>query len=321
MPFAVARRLEVWAASWARRRQGTDPPALVLRRRRIYILPTALGLTFGAMIFAMLLGSLNYGASLAFALTFLLAGLGLVLMHHCHSNLLGTQLRFVGASPVFAGDVAEFRIAIGNDSATPRYDIELSYEGHAALPVDVPAGATEAVRLLVPTHARGWTPLTRFGAATRHPARFFRAWTWVHMDARCLVYPRPAPPGRPLPADIGSGAGSNSNDSDADFAGLRTAQPGDPPQRIAWKAYARSEVLLVKQFASGEREPCVLDWDALPELAAEARLEQLTRWCLDAAAQSRNFGLRLPTRFLPLGSGQAHLAACLEALAVFEAPR
>ena len=49
------------------------------------------------MVFAMLLGSLNYGASLAFALTFLLAGLALVVMHHCHNNLLGTQLRFLGA--------------------------------------------------------------------------------------------------------------------------------------------------------------------------------------------------------------------------------
>lgn len=319
MALAAARRLETWAASWARRRQGMDPLAVVLRRRRIYILPTALGMTFGAMVLAMLLGSLNYGASLAFGLTFLLASLGLVLMHHCHSNLLGTRLRFAGAAPVFAGEVAQFRFAIDNDSATPRYDIELTYEGHAAAPVDVPAGGTETARLLVPTQRRGWVSLTRFGVVTRHPARLFRAWTWVHMDARCLVYPRPAPPGRPLPTAGGSGAGGRPNDNEADFAGLRTAQPGDPPQRIAWKAYARNEVLLLKQFAGGEREPCVLDFDALPELGTEARLAQLARWCLDAAAESRSFGLRLPSRFLPLGTGQAHLAACLDALAEFEA--
>jgi uncharacterized protein (DUF58 family) len=318
--LAATRRLELWTAAWSRRRVGADPLKLVLRRRRIYILPTAFGATFGAMVVAMLLGSLNYGASLAFALTFLLGGLGLVLMHHCHNNLLGTALKFAGAAPVFAGEVAEFRVVVGNDSATPRYDIELSYEGHAAAPVDVLPGGAETVRLLVPTRARGWAPLVRFAAATRYPARLFRAWTWVHMDAHCLVYPHPAPPGRPLPAASGAGVGSRTTDSDADFAGLRTAQPGDPPQRIAWKAYARSDLLLLKQFAGGEREPCMLDWDSLPDLDAEARLAQLARWCLDAAAETRTFGLRLPGQTLPLGTGQSHLAACLEALALFAAP-
>jgi uncharacterized protein (DUF58 family) len=134
------------------------------------------------------------------------------------------------------------------------------------------------------------------------------------------VYPHPAPPGRPLPAASGAGVGSRTTDSDADFAGLRTAQPGDPPQRIAWKAYARSDLLLLKQFAGGEREPCMLDWDSLPDLDAEARLAQLARWCLDAAAETRTFGLRLPGQTLPLGTGQSHLAACLEALALFAAP-
>src|SRR5437762_13970637 len=93
MPLAAARRLEGWAASWARRRQGADPHAVVLKRSRVYILPTRFGVVFAAMMFAMLLGSLNYGASLGFMLTFLLAGLALVLMHHCHGNLLGAELK------------------------------------------------------------------------------------------------------------------------------------------------------------------------------------------------------------------------------------
>src|SRR5262252_41336 len=135
MQLAVARRLEGWAASWARRRQGADSHAVVLKRRRIYILPTRFGAVFALMIFAMLLGSLNYGASLGFMLTFLLAGLALVLMHHCHANLLGAELRLIGAHPVFAGQRAEFRIALRNDTATPRYEIELAHNRHPTAPV------------------------------------------------------------------------------------------------------------------------------------------------------------------------------------------
>ena len=320
MPAAGAQKLERWAAGWARRRQGADPLAVVLKRRRIYILPSAFGAAFAAMVFTMLLGSLNYGASLGFALTFLLAGMGLVVMHHCHNNLLGTRVRFLGAAPVFAGQVAEFRIAVENESATPRYEIELAHEGHASPPVDVPAGGSETASVVVRTSRRGWVTLERFAVQTRHPGRLFRAWTWVHMDARCLVYPSPAPPGRPLPQSSGAGTAGRQAHGDSDFSGLRNAAPGDPPQRIAWKAYARSEVLLVKQFSGGDSEPCMLDWDSLADLDAEARLQQLARWCLEAAGESRAFGLRLPERTVELGAGDAHLSACLEALALHPAP-
>ena len=319
MQLGVARSLERWAAGWARRRQGADAHAIALRRRRIYILPTRFGVVFAAMLFAMLLGSLNYGASLGFTLTFLLTGLGLVIMHHCHNNLLGTTIKFLGAAPVFAGSRAEFKIAVSNLASTPRLELELKYREHTAGPVDVAEGATEILRIGLPTERRGWIALERFRVETSYPARLFRAWTWVHMDTRCLVYPRPADSGRPLPPGVGNGLNGEPRPGDDDFAGLRSAVPGDPLQRIAWKAYARNDVLLLKEFSSGTGEPCVLDFDALPGLDVEQRLAQLTRWCLDADAAGRSIALRLPGNEIPLGIGAQHVATCLEALALFDA--
>jgi uncharacterized protein (DUF58 family) len=318
MQLGVARSLERWAAHWARRRQGADSHAVVLKRRRIYILPTRFGVVFAVMVFAMLLGSLNYNASLGFTLTFLLTGLGLVVMHHCHNNLLGTTLKFVGAAPVFAGDRAEFKIALGNDSSAPRLEIELKHADHVAGPVDVAPGATELLRLGVETAKRGWVTLDRFRVETYYPARLFRAWTWVHMDTRCLVYPRPAEPGLPLPEAGDGGMDGRPGSGDDDFSGLRKAAPGDPRQRIAWKAYARNDLLLLKEFSSGGGEPCMLEWDRLTGLPTEQRLAQLARWCLDADTAGRSIGLKLPGREVPLGLGPKHLAACLEALALFE---
>jgi uncharacterized protein (DUF58 family) len=318
MQLGVARSLERWAAGWARRRQGADGHSIALQRRRIYILPTRFGLAFGAMVFAMLLGSLNYGASLGFALTFLLTGLGLVVMHHCHNNLLGLSVRFLGAAPVFAGERAEFRLALGNESQQGRPEIELGHGEHHAGPIDVEALASETVRLGVATERRGWHTLGRFRIETYHPARLFRAWTWVHMDARCLVYPRLAAPGRELPVGADDGHDGRANAGEEDFAGLRAAAPTDPPQRIAWKAYARSDTLLLKEFSSGATPACRLDWDMLPELDVESRLSQLARWLVEADQAGRSIGLRIPGAELPLGSGPAHLAACLEALALFE---
>ncbi|HEU4617703.1 MAG TPA: DUF58 domain-containing protein [Gammaproteobacteria bacterium] len=322
---AWRRRLARRAAEWARRRQGPDGTAVRLARRRIYILPTRFGIALAVLIFAMLLGSMNYGTSLGFALTFLLASLGLVVLHHCHNNLLRAEIRFVGAPPVFAGGEASFQIGVGNDTALPRYEIELGVpEREPTRPVDVEAGGFAVLSVTVPAPRRGWLPLPRFSVSTRHPGNLCRAWTWLHMDARCLVYPAPAPPGRPVPPaasrnDAGSADGREGGN--ADFIGLRAATPSDSPKHMAWKAYARNDQLLVKQFAGAEERAEIFAWDSLPGLDAERRLAQLARWCLDAHGAGRRFGLRLPGRVVGLGSGEHHLHECLAALALFDEPK
>jgi uncharacterized protein (DUF58 family) len=324
MSVALGRRLGHWAADWARRRQGPDASTITLERRRIYILPTRFGLIFAFLVFAMLLGAMNYATSLGFALTFLLGGLGLVVMHHCHNNLLRAEVRFTGAPPVFAGEQARFRIAIANPTALPRYEIEAAVPDHAAAgPVDVDACGLATLTLGVPARHRGWLKLPGLSVETRHPGGLFRAWTWVHMDARCLVYPAPAPAGRPAPASTSrrdTGTADGRERGNADFVGLRAAAPGDSPRHMAWKAYARNAQLLVKQFAGAEEPSELFDWEGLTGLDTEPRLMQLTRWCLDAWAAGRAFGLRLPSREIPIGSGERHLHECLEALALFDEP-
>lgn len=319
---SLANRVESLGASWVRKRQGPDSASgVTLRRRRIYILPTRYGYLFGLVVFAMLLGSINYGASLGFALSFLLGGLGLVIMHHCNNNLLSLRLRFAGALPVFAKQPARFSIAVTNEAAVQRHEVEITLPKASGTPIDVTPRETRAVDLVVPTRSRGWLELDRFAVATQYPANLFRAWTWVHMPTRCLVYPEPAPAGRPLPEwGDGEQAGTKPDQSDADFYGLRNAVASDSPKRIAWKAYARSEELLTKQFAGGEPNSSIIDWDMLPDLGSEERLSQLTRWCIDAAQQSRNFGLRLPGKFIPVGRGSEQLHKCLSELALFAPP-
>jgi len=315
---APAERLKSWAAEWARRRQGDDALAVTLKRRRIYILPTAQGIAFAAMLFAMLLGSLQYGANLGFALTFLLAGLGLVAMNHCHNNLLGITVRFTGAEPVFVGQEIRIRLHFASSAPTPRLDILATNHGSTAGPLDLPSGSTADLFLHERAVRRGMASLGRFSVSTRFPGNLFRAWSWIHMDARALVYPSPAPPGRPLPVGKDtSGPRAATSQEEDDFVGLREATPHDPPRQLAWKAFARTDQLLVKQFAGGSEQPCLFEFDDLTDLDVESRLSQLTRWCLDAAESQRSFGLVLPGQTIPLGRGDRHLHTCLRALALY----
>ena len=103
-----------------------------------------------------------------------------------------------------------------------------------------------------------------------------------------------------------------------DFAGLRNYQPADSPRHVAWKAVARSESMLTKQFSGEASSELWLDWSALPgALALEARLSRLSGWVLGAEAQGLRYGLRLPGTEIQPGHGDTHRTACLAALALF----
>ena len=290
-----------------------------LQSRRIYILPTSVGLVFGLMAFTMLLGSMNYNNNLSFVLTFLLTGIGLVSMHQCQRNLVGLELAFAGADPVFAGQSAEFKIAITNHSKNRRPHLQL-YIGDTVSQIDdLEPGESRVFCLEIPTTKRGQIHLQRFGVRTLYPCELFRAWAWLHMDLSGLVYPKPANPA-PEPPATQTAHGHRQHDArgEEDFAGLRRFHSGDSPRHVAWKAYARSGDLLSKQFSGADTSSQWFDFDYVDTADVEDRLSVLTRWIVNADRTQQDYGLRIPGREFPPGHGEAHRHRCLEALAFFE---
>lgn len=318
-PFRYAQdRIDAWVMARVKRQPGP----ILIGRGRVYILPTRFGYVFAFMLLIMLLGAMNYSNSMAFMLTFLLAGLGLVCMHHTHANLANLQLRPGSCEPVFAGDTAYFEVRIDNPAAQPRYSLVLSWpkEESSAIPGDVGARASGTLMLSLPAPARGWLPARVFSLSTEYPLGLFHAWTWAELEMSCLVFPRPAAAGGTPPATAGLGGLSSSERSGQDeFAGLRSYRRGDTPRSIHWKSFPKLQHPMVKQFAETLEHALWLDWSALPQLDTEARLSQLTRWVLDAEATQRNYGLRLPGTVIAPGRGDAHRFHCLKALALYEA--
>ncbi len=315
----LKRRARSAARRWARKRHGLDVAPLTLASRRIYILPTRLGVAFGVMVFAMFLGAMNYANNLALGLALLLGGLGLTAMIHCHRNLTGIIVRFAGAEPVFAGRPAAFRIALDNPASAMRYELRAASEHTDSDAVRIAPTERSVVELHAPSERRGVLTLDHFEVATRHPFGLFRAWAFVHMPLRCIVYPRPSDSHRvPPPLETDTGGAQESHRGDEDFAGLRAFHTGDSSRRIAWKAYAREQGLLVKVFAGTAVTSHVFDWRALDGLDVEARLSQLCRWIEDAHAAGRAYGLKLPGVDIAPNIGPAHRERCLTALALFE---
>lgn len=321
-PRHLRERLSARVLRWARKRQGLDPHTTTLTSRRIYILPTAIGLIFALTAFAMLLGSMNYNNNLSFVLTFMLVALGFVAMHQCQRNLVGLDVSFAGVEPVHATRPLEFRIAVHNRSKNRRYNVQV-YDGRIVSDIrDIPAGESRVFRLEYPTRQRGRMAVPRFGIRSNFPFEMFRAWSWVHMDLEALVWPAQASDVPPPPAAL-TATGHRQHDArgEEDFAGLRGYSDGDSPRHVAWKAYARSGELLSKQFAGADTSSQWFDFDTLDSTDTERRLSILTRWVVDAELLQRDYGLRLPGHEFPPAHGDAQRQACLRALALFDEKR
>jgi uncharacterized protein (DUF58 family) len=106
---------------------------------------------------------------------------------------------------------------------------------------------------------------------------------------------------------------------DEEFNMLRVYRPGDAPKLIAWKALAREQGLLTKEFSASASSELWLDWEEARAAGAEARLSILCHWTLQAERFGQSYGLRLPGKSIKPARGEAHRTRCLEALALFPA--
>ncbi len=315
MYLALKNRLDHWLF----RTRGAESGPVVLVQRRVFILPSRQGMVFMVLLLLMLTGSVNYNLSLGFVLTFLLGAMSIITLLHTFRNLAKLQLTSGRAQPVFAGGTAHFMICIDNPSAAGRYSIGLSRGKGDAVFCDIPSQQCAYPAIPISAPRRGLLRPGKLTLFTRYPLGLFQAWAYFEPAMQCLVYPRPAAPGLALPpAEDNAGQGAVSGHGQEDFAGLRQYSPGDSMRHIAWKAVARGQTLLTKQFTGHAESHLWLSWEALPpRMGVEEKLSQLARWVIDAHARGLAFGLRLPGTTIACASGGAQRERCLEALALF----
>ncbi|HEX5863595.1 MAG TPA: DUF58 domain-containing protein [Casimicrobiaceae bacterium] len=310
-----------WRSRWRQRfwrLAPADRGPVVLRHRRIYILPTRRGLALIATLVIMLLTSMNYSLSLGHALTFLVAGLVASALLQTYRNLAGIAASPLAAGEAFAGAAVAFTLSLANAGAA-RYAIVVTPRSGRSVTVDLPAAATRQVQLTVLAPRRGRVALGRVTLSTDFPLGLWRGWAYVHFPLAGIAYPTPEAPAPNLPAGLeGSDFRRSARAADAELAGLREYHPGDPLNRIAWKAVARGAGWYTKQFeGTGGSGTLEFDWAELPSgLGTEGRLSRLAAWILAAEREARAFALKLPGVDLPAGSGAGHRRTALTALAL-----
>jgi uncharacterized protein (DUF58 family) len=307
-------------ADWIFRATVPEAPPVTLVQRRIFILPTRQGYVFALTLLVLLVASINYQLSLGFLLTFLLASMAAVAMLHTWRNLAHLKLRPGRCDPVFAGEVAHYGVTIETPAVT-RFAIALRRPDEEPVYADVVAGETAAVALPVSTRRRGLARCGRLEVFTRYPIGLFHAWSYVDFNLAVIVYPRPDPMAGSPPAQSRSESEEGIPIAgDEEFNMLRSYRAGDAPKLIAWKALAREQGMLTKEFSATASSELWLDWHEARAADVEGRLSVLAHWVLQAERFGQSYGLRLPGVAIAPARGEAHRTRCLEALALFDEP-
>ena len=307
-------------SDWIFRATVPESPPVTLVQRRIFILPSKQGYLFALVLLLLLIGSINYNLSLGYMLTFLLMSMAGVAMLHTWRNLAHLRLRPGRCDPVFAGDMAHFGVGVETPSQT-RFAIAIRRRGEEPVYADVAPGVTNGVAIPVSTRRRGLVRAGRLEVFTRYPVGLFHAWSYIDFGLTVIVYPKPDPFAGSPPAQ----SRSHSEEGipvagEEEFNMLRAYRAGDTPKQIAWKALAREQGLLTKEFSAMASSELWIDWEEARGADIEARLSVLAHWVIQAESFGQSYGLRIPGVVIPPNRGDLHQARCLEALALFDNP-
>ena len=317
-----ASKAGVWAGEGFARWLDARVPAanaITLNQRKVFILPTREGLYFALLLVFMVVTGINYQNSLVFAFAFLLVSLFMVGMLHTYRNLAGLTLQAGAARDAFAGEDAAFEVILSRHGAQTFEALDLGWDKTLLQTADLIDDTECRVRLFVPTTRRGILNPGRLLVETRYPLGLFRAWSWVDLAVSTLVYPRPASSGQRPEGDTSAGEGELiTREGSDDFYGLREYSLGDPLKHIAWKSYARTDEMFVKQFAARVDRRVWIDWDQFVGLDRESRLSRMCHWVLVLARGTDEYGLRLPGLEIAPARGDEHATEVLRALALFE---
>lgn len=303
-------------SAWLDRR---IPPGstIKLSQANIFIFPTKAGFAFAVLLVILILGAINYQNALVYGVAFSLSSMFVATIMYTFRNLSGLKLELAEADSGFVGEDLQFTVYVERPQGRGREGIQIGWPEGFKQWVEIFDNEAAHVRLYVRAERRGWLRPGRMLVETYYPLGLLRAWTWVDIKARGLVYPQPIfqEQGRHLSTrhrDDGELIDLLGSD---DFFDINEYTPGNPIRNILWRSFARSDDLVVKRYASYIEPRLWFDFADM-QGPVEERLSRLTGHALMATRSDREFGLRLPGLEIPPGIGQVHLDRVLRELAL-----
>lgn len=316
----IPKFMEAAISRFANKRLPAISNQHTILSKNLYILPGKQGVVFFVVLLLVLVGAINYQNNAGFMLSFLLGGLGFLTMIYTHLNLYQLNLRVTPLQYGFVGDTIFFPLSITQPANKIRPSIALQAEQQHNVYFSLMNEPSVQCKVPVIAKHRGYLHLPRIKVYSEFPLGLFYAWSWVKLDARCLIYPAPDKLHYPLGNQAQQQSGAQSQISgDDDFSGIRQYQPGDPPSHLAWKAIAKTNQLQTQLYHREVTHDISIDWSQLDtRFDTEKKLSILCRMVLDAHKQGISYAFSIPGFTLAANTGSQHQHQCLKQLALFD---
>lgn len=311
--------------------KNISPPAR-FQQKRPYIVPVKFGFAYAITVLFMIGIGFNYANNLVYLVAFFLASVSVVVMHLANYNMQPLYLKPSTQNSLYAGqeNTIQFELEIANKKTS--YEIDFSFDERSIRKNYSEVNSQQKIDLNLFLNQRGWIQIPAVTIESRFPFGFFRAWKKFKFQDSALVYPQRKglttipPVFYPLNGEKEDSdeellentlLTKKNEDSDFVFKGHRLFQTNDSFKRADWKAYARIQKLLVKEF---ETENASQDLElhyrkTNPQMNLEDRISQLALWIDLAEKSNKRYSLILPDSYIAAKSGSLHYYDCMRALA------
>lgn len=225
---------------------------------------------------------------------------------------------------VYAGEDAVVDVSITNAKRmVPSFSIEVSAP-------DIAEGKATAIRIgprsasVLPVTmkflGRGAHPLTALILSSSFPFIFFSGRASARAEGSITVYPRLLDmPDSPLAEGRGSSRSQFRKGEGDDLHGLREFRYGDDVRRVSWKSSAKTEKLMLREFAEDSHDALTIILDdigpAEPE-AFERAVSVAATLAVRHSQAGRPVGLATCGGLISASPGAENLYRILDALAV-----
>ncbi len=316
MTFAKGKLLSVYQ-NWINTRTKLSAQ-IILTQKNIYIFPNKTGLLFFTLIVLMFVNGINYQNNLIFTLSALLFSLFFTAIVATYQNMSGLIIRSAQCHNVFSGQALSLKLIFEHNKKQPKEGFYLGFSRQESIALTHIESVAHIQLPFVPKQ-RGYLKVPKITLFTSYPLGLLTSWTWLRLDFKALVYPKVIT----VPFQYVSGTTDARQKRHKkvsagvdDFVGFKNYQTGDSLKNIAWRHYAKSDVLLSKEFNQPMGEDHMLDWHATHG-DVERRLSILCGWVLRSHEENRRYGLSLPAQKVAPSKGESHKDACLKVLALY----
>jgi uncharacterized protein (DUF58 family) len=314
----IKQRLNAFYQGWLNKRLPASR-SIQLTQKRIFIIPNKIGLLYLVFIGLVFVTGVNFQNNLVFSLSVLLVSIFITAIVSTYQNLSGLVITAGHSNSVFVGKNTELHLTVEHSARKEKQGLWVGFDRKNAKAASLDNGVGRLVVNYKPKE-RGYFMVPRITLFSRFPLGILTCWTWLRLKFEGVAYPSPVY----VPYQYIGQSEEGSEDADNvvtsgidDFHGFKNYQAGDSLKHVAWRQFAKNGILLTKEFEQAQAQGHWLEWEAIPGLGMEARLQILCGWVMRSYEEDREFGLTLPTQKIPLGRGDIHRDTCLKVLALY----